>query len=44
MNFRVKWWLGFGGGGYIRVKVKMATSLGLGFEDGTYFMVKELYI
>jgi hypothetical protein len=24
VNFGVKWWLGFGGGGYIRVKVKMA--------------------
>ncbi len=30
MNFGVKWWLGFGGGGYIRVR----------FEDGGYFKVR----
>jgi hypothetical protein len=44
VNFGVKWWLGFRGGGYIRVRVKVATTLGLGFEDGKYFRVKELNI
>ncbi len=40
MNFGVKWWLGFGGANYIRVRVKMVATLGLGFEDGGYFKVK----
>jgi hypothetical protein len=44
VNFGVKWWLGFGGGCYIRVWVKMAITLGLGFEDGGYFRVREFYI
>jgi hypothetical protein len=46
VNFGVKWWLGFGGGSYIKVRVKVATTLGLGlrFEDGSYFKVKEFYI
>jgi len=26
------------------VRVKMAATLGLGFEDGSYFRVRELYI
>jgi hypothetical protein len=30
VNFGVKWWLGFGGGGYIRV----------GFEDKGYIRVR----
>jgi hypothetical protein len=42
VNFGVKWWLGFGGGSYIRVRVKMVATLGLGFEDGGYFRVREL--
>ncbi len=40
----VKWWLGFGGGDYIRVRVKMVATLGLRFEDGGYLRVRELYI
>ncbi len=44
MNFGVKWWLGLGGGSYIRVMVKVAAILGLRFEDGGYFRVRDLYI
>jgi hypothetical protein len=44
VNFGVKWLLGFGGGNYITVRVKMAATLGLGFEDGGHFRVRELYI
>ncbi len=32
MNFSVKWWLKFGGGGYFRVGVKVAATLGLGLR------------